>query len=160
MKIKAQREASKNMPLSLKTEEAAELLRFGARRTETVRWMRAVAVTDRDRAKQHLLRRHVHERPDDAMHARPGFLRAGVEPVPARQKHQRMNVAAEIGPLAGAEPAIDGDEQCNRRVEEFVIALVLGQPRRDIVAVDLERAVKLHAMMVAPRLVRLHIVFG
>ena len=90
----------------------------------------------------------------------PGFLRAGVEPVPARQIHQRMNVAAEIGPLAGAEPAIDGDEQCNRRVEEFVIALVLGQPRRDIVAVDLERAVKLHAMMVAPRLVRLHIVFG
>jgi len=72
-----------------------------------------------------------------------------------RQIHQRTNVAAEIGPLAGAEPAIDGDEQCNRRVEEFVIALVLGQPRRGIVAVDLERAVKLHAMIVAPRLVRL-----
>src|SRR6516162_9901023 len=143
------------MPLSLKTEEAAELLRFGARRTETVRWMRAVAVTDRDRAKQHLLRRHVHERPDDAMHARPGFLRAGIEPMAARQKHQRMNIAAEIGPLAGPEPPVDSDEQRDWRVEEFVIALVLGKSRRSVTAVDLKRAVKLHAMMLAPRLVGL-----
>src|SRR4029077_11147446 len=129
---------------SLKSKEAAVLLRLGARRAETVRWMNEVAVTDRDRAKQHLLRRHVHERPDDAMHARPGFLRAGVEPVAARQKHQRMNIAAEIGPLARPEPPVDGNEQGDRRVEEFVIALVLGKPRRGIAAVDLERAVKLH----------------
>src|SRR5215472_6109938 len=142
-------------PRLFETEEAAELLGHRARRTETVGRMIAVAVADRDRAKQHLLRRHVHERPDDAMHARPGFLRTGVEPAPARQKHQRMNIAAEIGPLAGAEPAIDGDEQGDRRVEELVIALVLVEPRREIVAVDGERAVKLHAMMLAPGSIRL-----
>src|ERR1700745_1213810 len=87
------------------------------------------------------------------MHARPGFLGAGIESVTARQKHQRMDVAAQIGPLTGTEPAIDGNEQCNRRIEELVIAFVLSEPRRGVVAIDLERAVELHAMMVAPRFV-------
>src|SRR5690242_15373864 len=128
------------MPRSVETKEPAELLGLGARRAETVGRMPAVAITDRDGAKQHLLRRHADERADNAMHARPGFLRAGVEPVPARQIHQSMNVAAEIGPLAGTEPAIDGDEQSHRRIEEFVIALVLVKPRRGIAAVDLESA--------------------
>jgi hypothetical protein len=129
-----------NMLRSLESKKPAELLRLGARRAEAVCRMTAVAVADRDRAKQHLLGRHVYERPDDAVHARPGFLRAGVEPVAARQIHQGMNVAAEIGPLAGAKPAIDGDKQRHRRVEKFVIALELVQPRRGIVAVDVERA--------------------
>jgi len=44
------------MHRSVETKEAAELLRIGARRTETIRRMRAVAVTYRNRAKQHLLR--------------------------------------------------------------------------------------------------------
>src|SRR5215469_7903609 len=140
------RKAVSNMPHSIKTKEAAELLRLRPRRAETVGRMSAVAVADRDRAKQHLLRRHVYERPDNPMHTRPGFLRAGVEPVSARQIHQRMNIAAEIGPLAGTEAAIDGDEQSDRHVEELVIALVLVKPRRGVVAIDRERAVKLHAM--------------
>src|ERR1700745_1102902 len=131
------------MPRSLKAKKPAELLRLGARRAETVRRMAAVAVADRDRAKQHLLRRHVHERPDNAMHARPRFLRAGVEAVAARQIHQRVNITAEIGPLAGTEAALDGDEQGDRRVEELVIALVLVKARRGIAAVDVERTVKL-----------------
>src|SRR5690348_10250314 len=88
-----------NMPTSLKPKEAAELFRLCARRAESVGWMTVVAVADRNRAKQHLLRRHVHERADDAVHARPGFLRTRVQPIAARQIHQRMNIAAEIGPL-------------------------------------------------------------
>src|SRR5215469_12283101 len=143
------------MPRLFETKEAAKLLRLRARRAETIGRMTAVAVADRDRAKQHQLGRHVDERADDAVHARPGFLRAGVEPVAAGQKHQRMNIAAEIRPLAGTEPAIDGDEERHRRVEEFVVAPVLVKPRDGIAAVDIECAVKLHAMMLTARTVRL-----
>src|SRR5262249_41931906 len=58
-------------------------------------------------------------------------------------------------PLARAEAAIDGDEQRHRRIEELVVALVLIEPRRRIVAIDLERAIELHAMMIATRFVGL-----
>ena len=84
-----------------------------------------IAVADGDGAKQHLFRRHVDERPHDVMQARPGFLRAGVEAEAARQVGECMDIAAEIGPLSGAEPAVDGDEQRDRRIEKLVIALVL-----------------------------------
>ncbi len=117
--------------------------------------MVAIAIADRQRAEQHLLRRHSDEWTDDAMHARPGFLGAGIEAVAARQIHQGVDVTAEIGPLARPKPAIDGDEQRDRRVEERVIAFVLSKPRRDIVASDLKRAVKLRAKMLAARFVRL-----
>src|SRR5215472_13542841 len=140
---------------SLKTKEPAELFWFGARRAKTVGGVAMIAVTDGHRAKQHLFRRHFHERTDNAMHARPRFLSTGVQPMTARQIHQRVDVAAEIGPLAGAEPAINGDEQRHRRIEELVIALVLGKPRRRIVAIDLERTIELHAMMIAARFIRL-----
>jgi hypothetical protein len=70
------------MSHSIETEEAAEFLRRGARRTETVRRMAAIAVADGERTKQHLLRRHFDERADDAVHARPGFLRTSIEAVP------------------------------------------------------------------------------
>ena len=93
-----------------------------------------VAVTDGDGAEQHLLRRHFDERADDVVHARPGFLRAGVEAAAAGEKHQRVDIAAEIGPLAGPELAVDGDEQRDRRVEEFEVALVLPEPARGVVA--------------------------
>src|SRR5579859_6401403 len=94
------------------------------------------------------------------MHARPGFLRAGVEAVAAGEKRQRMDIAAEIGPLAGAELAVDADEQRDRRVKELEIAFVLGEPPRRIIARNAERAVKLHAVLVAAGFVRLPYGFG
>src|SRR5262249_27344527 len=141
--------------LSIETKEPAELVRCGTRRAKTVGGVAVVAITDRHRAKQHLFRRHFHERTDNAMHARPRFLGAGVETVTARQIHQRVDVAAEIGPLAGAEPPIESDEQRDRRIEDHIIAFVLAKPRRGIIAIDLERTIELHAMMVAARFVRL-----
>src|SRR5262249_7873980 len=86
--------------LSLETKKPAELVRRGARRAKAVGGVAVVAITDRPRAKQHLLRRHFHQRPDNAVNTRPRFLRAGVEPVAARQIHQRVDVTAEVGPLA------------------------------------------------------------
>ena len=139
---------------SVEAEITAKFLGIGARRAEAVGRMAVVAVADSHRAKQHLLRRHFHEGPDDPIKPRPGFLRARVEAIAARQIHQSVNVAAEIGPLAGTEFAVDGDEESHRRVEEFVIALVLAKPRRHVVAVDRERAVELHAVMLAARFVR------
>ena len=70
--------------------------------------MRVVAVADGKRAEQHLLGRHFDECADDAMHARPGFLRAGIEAVAAGEEGQSVDIAAEIGPLAGTELAVDG----------------------------------------------------
>src|SRR4029077_16142790 len=92
---------------SLEAKKPAELRKLGARRAEAVRRVGVVAIADRDRAEQHLLRRHLDERTDDAVHAGPGFLRAGVEPVAAGEERQRMDIAAEIGPLAGAELPVD-----------------------------------------------------
>ena len=144
-----------SMARLIETEEPAEFLGRRARRAKAVGRMVAIAIADRQRAEQHLLRRHSDEWTDDAMHARPGFLGAGIEAVAARQIHQGVDVTAEIGPLARPKPAIDGDEQRDRRVEERVIAFVLSKPRRDIVASDLKRAVKLRAKMLAARFVRL-----
>ena len=78
----------------IETEEPAELLERGARRTKAVGRMAAIAIADADRAKQHLLRRHFDEWADDAMHACPGFLRASIETVTARQIHQSVDVTA------------------------------------------------------------------
>src|SRR5215831_9606700 len=149
------RHNSKSASVPFEPDEGAELLGCGARRAEAVSGMLAVAVADRDGAKEHVRRRDREELADDPVHARPGFLRAGVEPVAAREIHQRVDVAAEIGPLAGAELALDGDEQRERRVEEHEVALVLVEPALRVVARDLERAVELHAVLLAPRLVRL-----
>src|SRR5262249_55037955 len=127
----------------------------GARRAEAVGRMVAVAISQRHATKQHLVGRQIKEFADDAMEARPRFLRARVEPVAARQIHERVDVAAEIGPLAGAEPAVDGDEQPDRPPKELEIALVLGEPAGMVVARDPERAVELHAMLLASRAVGL-----
>src|SRR5580692_11934492 len=129
---------------SLETKKLAELRKLRARRAKTVRRMAVVAVADGHGAEQHLLRRHGDEFADNAVHAGPGFLRAGIEPVAAGEERQRVDIAAEIGPLAGTELAVDGDEQRDRRIEEFEIALVLGEPSLGIVAGDAERAVELH----------------
>src|SRR5580692_4528544 len=145
---------------SFKSEKLAELRKLRARRAKTVRRVAVVAVADRHGAEQHLLRRHGDEFADDAVHAGPGFLRAGIEAVAAGKKRQRVDVAAEIGPLARTELAVDGDEQRDRRVEEFEIALVLLEPPLGIVAGDAERAVELHAVLLAARLVRLPHGFG
>src|SRR5579864_2155120 len=123
---------------SLKSKKLAELRKLCARRAETVGRMAVITKADRHGAEQHLLRRHVDELADDAVHARPGFLRAGVQPVAAGEERQGVDVAAEIGPLAGAELAVDGDEQRHRRIEEFEIALVMRQPPREVVARDAE----------------------
>src|SRR5712672_760494 len=114
--------------VAFESDEGAELLDAGARRAEAVGRMRVVAVTDRDGAEQHVVGRDLQEGADRLVHAGPGFLRAGVEPIAARQIHQGMDIAAEIGPLAGAELALDGDEQRDGRVEELEIALVLVEP--------------------------------
>src|ERR1051326_963071 len=144
---------SNSPSVPFESDEAAELLRGGARRAEAVGGMGAVAVADRDGAEQHVRGRDRQELADDPAHARPRFLRAGAEPLAARQIHQRVDVAAEIGPLARAELALDGDEQRDRRVEELEIALVLVEPALGVVARDLERAIELHAVLLAARLV-------
>ena len=51
------------------------------------------------------------------------FLRTGIETAAASQECQRVDIAAEVGPLAGAELAIDGDEQRHRRIEELEVRL-------------------------------------
>src|SRR6202035_1861431 len=151
----ARRVTSNSPSAPFEADEGTELVERGARRAEAVRRMRVVAVTDRDRAEQHVLGRNVQEVADRLVHARPRFLRTGVEPVAARQVHQRMDVAAQIRPLPGAELALDGDEQRDRRVEEREIALVLIEPAFRVLARNAERAVELHAVLLAPRPVRL-----
>src|SRR5271156_3008581 len=139
----------------LKSQKLAELFRLRARRAKAVRQMRVVAVAERDGAEQHLFRRHADKGRDQAMHARPGFLGAGVEAMAACEQREGLHIAAEIGPLAGTELAIDGDEQRHWRIEEFVIALEFPEPAFSVVTVDAERAVKLYAVILAPRLVGL-----
>src|SRR5215217_6102518 len=95
----------------LEPQERAEMLERRTRRAEAVGRVIAIAVTDRHAAEQHLLGRKLQEFADDPVHARPGFLRAGVEPIAASKVHERVNVAAEIGPLARPKLALDGDEE-------------------------------------------------
>src|SRR5262245_6196058 len=111
--------------------------------------MAAVAVADAHAAEQHLLGRKFQQRADDLVHADPGHLRTGVEPVATRQKRQCMDIAPEVRPLAGPEPAIDGYEESHRRIEELVAALDLFEPSGAILASGAERAVELYAMLEA-----------
>src|SRR6476661_10170239 len=106
--------------------------------------MAAVAVAHAHSAEQHLLGRKLQQCADDLVHADPGHLRTGVEPVAARQKRQCMDVAAEVRPLAGAEPAIDGDKKSHRRVEKLVAAFDLLESPGTILARGAERAVELY----------------
>lgn len=55
----------------------------------------------------------------------------------ARKIHERVNIAAEVGPLSGSELALDGDEEPDRRAEELEIALLLGEPGGVVIARDL-----------------------
>src|SRR5262249_23287350 len=124
---------------SVESEKRAEFTERGARRAKTVGWVGAVAVADRNGAKQHVLRRNREKLADGLVHPRPGFLRAGIEPVATRKEHEGVDVAAEVGPLARTELALDGDEDGGRRIEELEIAFVLGEPALRAVAGDIER---------------------
>ncbi len=90
--------------------------------------MAAVAVANSHSAKEHLLGREFQESADDLVHAYPGHLRAGVQTIAACQKRQRMNVAAEVRPLARTKPAVDRDEETNGRIEKLIVTLDLLEP--------------------------------
>src|SRR4029079_9540343 len=122
----------------IESVELAELVQLRARRAEVVGLVLSVAVADRHAAEQHLVLRQFQEIAGGAVEPRPGLLRTGVEPIAAGEKRQRVDVAAEIGPLAGAEPAVDGDEQRHRRVEELKVLLELREPRDRAGAGDAE----------------------
>src|SRR5258708_14819901 len=85
--------------VSIEAVKLAEFVQFGARRAEVVGLVLAVAIADGETAEQHLVRRQLQEISDGVVEPRPGLLRAGVEVVAARQKRQRMDIAAEVGPL-------------------------------------------------------------
>jgi len=125
---------------------------FGTWRAEIVGLVLAVAIADRHAAKQHLLGRQLDEGADRVVEPRPGLLRAGVEAVTARQECQRVDIAAEVGPLAGAELAVDRDEQRDGALKNSS-CVCTGRESRRIVAVDAERAVELHAVLLAAFLV-------
>src|SRR5215211_4743425 len=98
--------------------------------------MGVVAVADREAAEQHVRGWNLEKLADEAVEASPGLLRARVEPMAARQIHEGMDVAAEIGPLSGAQLALDRDEQPDRRAEELEVPLVLREASGLVVAVD------------------------
>ena len=110
---------------SLKPHEPAKLLGRRARRAKTVGRMFVIAVADGDGAEQHLFRRHLHERRRRCGTCAPRIPAGKYRGRSRGPEHQRVDIAAEIGPLAGPELALDGDEQRNRRIEEFEVALVL-----------------------------------
>src|SRR5262245_35589251 len=112
--------------------------------------MAAVAIAHAHAAEQQLLGWKFQQRADDLVHADPGHLWTGVESIAARQKRQCMDVAAEVRPLSGSEPPIDGDEETHGRIEKLITALDLGEPSRAVLARGAERPVKLHAMLEAP----------
>jgi len=64
-----------------------------------------------------------------------------------------VDIAAEVGPLAGTEPAVDGDEKRHRCVEKLEVLLVLREASGGIVAIDAERTIELQAVCFAPLLV-------
>src|SRR5262245_253838 len=83
------REALPRRSIAVKPEKCAELVERGARGTEAVGRMRVVAVAQRQAAEQHVRLRDAQEFADHAVEPGPGFLRAGIEPVAARENHQR-----------------------------------------------------------------------
>ena len=113
-------------------------MEFGARGAEIVGLVLAVAVANGHSAEQHLVGRDFYEIAHGVVEPRPSFLRTGVKAIAAREKSKRVNVAAEIGLLAGTEPAIDGKEERDRRVEELEILLVLREARGVVIAIDAE----------------------
>ena len=73
----------------------------------------------------------------------PGDLRTGIQSMAPRQEGERINIAAEIGPLSGAEPAIDCDEETHGRVEELKAAFELLEPSGGVLPGRAECAIEL-----------------
>src|SRR6516162_10053130 len=117
---------------SIKAVKPAEFVGLRAKRAKAVDWVAAVAVANRDPAKQHLIGRKIQQVPHDLVHTYPSHLRTAVQPIAARQKRQRVDIAPEVCPLAGAEPTINRDEETHWSVEKLVIALDLFIPSNPI----------------------------
>src|SRR5262249_16810418 len=130
-------------PVLVESIKLAELSELRSRRAEIVGFVLPVAVTDRHATEQHLIRRQPQETTNSVVKAGPGLLRAGIEAVAARQERQCMDIATEVGPLTGTEPAVDGDEKRHWRTEKLEVLLVLREASGGIVAINAERTIEL-----------------
>ena len=86
---------------------------------------------------------------------RPHFLRAGVQAVLAREQHDRLHVHADVGPLRRPEAAVDIEEQPDRRAEAIEIACELQQPRRLVLARNVDSRVQVLPGLEAARAIGL-----
>ena len=100
-----------------------------------------VAIAQRHAAIDHLVGRNADKRLDGLVKPAPRLLGTGIEPVSAREMHERADIGAAIGPLADAEAPAYGHEQPDRRVEESEIPLVLVEPSFRVAPLDFKRGV-------------------
>ena len=80
-----------------------------------------------------------------------GGLRAGFQSFAAGRQHDRLNEHAHVEPAALFHVAIDREDQADGRVEERIVAPVLGVHARLVVAADAEHLVEPEAAGAAAR---------
>ena len=96
----------------------------------------------------------------------PGLLRAGFQPLLARQQHDVLDEHAEIGPLRRSHRAVEEKKHPDGRTEEIVVSSELAMPRRPIFARNADEPIQILAVLVAARAVgllqfgRIHVILG
>src|SRR6185295_11886245 len=114
-----------------------------------------VGVAERDAAEEDVFGRDLQEGREGLVPVGPGFLRAGVEAVGARQQHDVLQEAADVGPLRRPHGAVDRDEQPDRRIVEEIIARKLAIATGAVLARNGDRRVELIADARAAAVIRL-----
>ena len=87
--------------------------------------VRFVGPSERQATHQHLAFTRTDVRQDDAVEVIPSSLWASVQTTRARCQHDVLHKHAVIEHRASTHDGVQSEHHANRRVEEFVIALVL-----------------------------------
>src|SRR5579862_6198019 len=96
----------------------------------------------RHAAEQHQFIGQIEKGAHGALPGNPSLLRAGVEAITAGEQHDRLDIAAKVGPLGWQHGSVDGKKQADRRAEELKVPRILPVAARAIFARNTDGAVK------------------
>ncbi|MNZ98688.1 hypothetical protein D3C78_1179850 [compost metagenome] len=105
----------------------------------------AILVAEGDAADQDVVFRHRHMLAHHLVIPGERRLRTGVQALAAGGEHDVLDEHADVHVAADVEPAVEADQQADRRIEELEVAQVLAFACRQVLAGDAEGVVEVEA---------------
>ena len=101
-------------PLALETVKRRKGVEGFARGAPGINWGTVVGYAERHAGINHQKIGKLEKFANRTVERNPGLLRAGVQAVAARQQSDRLEIAADVGPLRGAMDLLTRKEQRDR----------------------------------------------